>query len=243
MTAPPTIGTFVKFASHQVVELLGGVGLDFAAIDAEHAPFDRTTLDVMMIAGKAVSLPLFVRIPDGEAATILSALDMGAAGLLIPHVDTPEFAANIVARSKFVDGRRGFSRATRSAGFGELPQELVITQGNATAIVCQIESPEAVSNVEAIARTPGVDILFIGRADLALAMGVTATSSALTDAVNRIAAAAHEANKRLGMYVATPEEIPRFSGLGASWFIVGSDQAFLRKGARDAAASIRALRP
>jgi 2-keto-3-deoxy-L-rhamnonate aldolase RhmA len=197
-------------------------------------------MDVMMIAGKAVSLPLFVRIPDGEAATILSALDMGAAGLLIPHVDTAEFAADIVARSKFVDGRRGFSRATRSAGFGELPQERVIAQGNATAIVCQIESPEAVSNVEAIARTPGVDILFIGRADLALAMGVTATSSALADAVNRIAAAAHEANKRLGMYVATPEEIPKFSGLGASWFIVGSDQAFLRKGARDAAASIRA---
>jgi 2-keto-3-deoxy-L-rhamnonate aldolase RhmA len=80
------VGTFVKTLSPHVVEILGPTGLDFAAIDAEHAPFDRAALDLMMLAGRAARLPIHVRIPDTAPATILSVLDVGAAGLVVPHV-------------------------------------------------------------------------------------------------------------------------------------------------------------
>lgn len=224
------VGTFVKTSSYQVIELLGGVGLDFAVIDAEHAPFDRMTIDTMMVAGRAVELPIFVRLPDGEASSILSALDMGAAGLLIPHVDTPEFAAAIVSRSKYVNGTRGISRAPRAAGYGLKSQEAVIAGGDAATIACQIESQEALANVDAIAQVPGVDILFVGRADLALSMRVAPDSPRIGEAVQQIASACRAAGKKLGMFFSSPAEISEFSDQGASWCVVGSDQSVLRKG-------------
>jgi len=90
------VGTFVKTTSPQIIEVLGGAGLDFAVIDAEHAPFDRGTLDIMTIAARSVGLPLFVRIPDMNASTIQSALDLGVTGLLVPHVDSVEQARLLV---------------------------------------------------------------------------------------------------------------------------------------------------
>jgi 2-keto-3-deoxy-L-rhamnonate aldolase RhmA len=228
----PAVGIFVKTTSYQVIELLGGTGLDFAVIDAEHAPFDRTTIDSMMVAGRAVGLPIFVRLPDGQASSILSALDMGAAGLLVPHVDTPESAAAIVSRSKYINGTRGISRAPRAAGYGSRSQDALIVSGDAATIACQIESEEAVAKVDAIARIPGVDILFIGRADLALSMRVSPTSPKIGKAVKHIAEACRAAGKRLGMFFSSPAELSDFSDHDVTWCIVGSDQSMLRNGVR-----------
>ena len=102
------LGTFVKTLSPHVVEILGLTGLDFAAIDAEHAPFDRAALDLMMLAGRAARLPIHVRIPDIAPATILSVLDIGAAGLVVPHVDSAAQAAEVVSRARYRGGVRGF---------------------------------------------------------------------------------------------------------------------------------------
>ena len=77
------VGTFIKTSSPHVVEVLGTTALDFAVLDAEHAPLDRAALDLMMLAGRAAGLPLLVRIPDRQPSTILSVLDIGAAGLLV----------------------------------------------------------------------------------------------------------------------------------------------------------------
>jgi 2-keto-3-deoxy-L-rhamnonate aldolase RhmA len=117
-TSTRQIGTFVKTGAPQIIEILGGAGLHFAVIDAEHAPFDRATLDVMVIAARSVNLPLFVRIPDMNTATIQSALDLGASGLLVPHVDSADEARTLVARTRFIDGERGFSSSPRFAGYG-----------------------------------------------------------------------------------------------------------------------------
>ncbi|MDY6949473.1 MAG: aldolase/citrate lyase family protein [Pseudomonadota bacterium] len=229
----------MKTASHQVIELLGDTGLDFAVIDAEHAPFDRLTIDVMMVAGRAAALPLFVRLPNGDASTILTALDLGAAGLLIPHVDTPDFAAALVSRSKYINGTRGFSRSPRAGGYGSRSQDALIADGDGCMIVCQIESELGVNNVDAIARTPGVDALFIGRADLAMSMRVSATSPELSNAVHRIAQACHGAGKVLGMFVSGPAEFAAFAELGVSWCIMGSDQSMLRNGAQAGTSEFR----
>lgn len=100
LRAGVTTGTFIKTAHPQVVEVLGTSGLAFAVIDAGHAPFDRNTLDLLMLTGRAAKLPLLVRIPDKAGPTILQVLDLGAAGLLVPHVNNAEEARSIVARAR-----------------------------------------------------------------------------------------------------------------------------------------------
>jgi 2-keto-3-deoxy-L-rhamnonate aldolase RhmA len=117
------VGTFVKTASVQVIEILAMSRLDFVVVDAEHAPFDRRDIDLMVLAGRACGLPVAVRVPDSEAATLLSALDLGAAGLVVPHVDTAEQARALVARVRFRGGLRGFSSSPRAAGYGSLQHE------------------------------------------------------------------------------------------------------------------------
>jgi len=136
------IGTFVKTASPQVVEILGTTTLDYAVVDAEHAPFDRGMLDLMLLAGRAAGIPLLVRIPDTAPASILQVLDLGAAGILVPHVDSAEHAREIVARARYRKGVRGFSSSPRVAGYGTMSMKAALDAGDATCVLAQIESRE-----------------------------------------------------------------------------------------------------
>lgn len=226
------VGTFVKTASPHVIEVLGTSKLDFGVLDAEHAPFDRAALDLMMLAGRAAGLPLLVRIPDKNPATILSVLDMGAAGLLVPHVDTVEDAQGVLMHAKYRGGRRGFSGSPRFAGYGTLGMKQALTVGDQALVICQIESPQAVENAAAIAALPGVDGLFIGRADLALAMGFEDAKHAdVAAAADKSIAAALAAGKLAGVFTASVAERDAYAAKGVNWFVFGSDQSLMRQSA------------
>ena len=227
------IGTFIKTASPQVVEILGTTTLDYAVVDAEHAPFDRNMLDLMIMAGRAAGLPLLVRIPDTNPATILQVLDLGAAGIVVPHVDSAAHAQEIVARARYRKGVRGFSGSPRFAGYGTMGMKAALDAGDVSTIMCQIESREGLEAAEAIAVVPGVDALFIGRADLALAMGIEDIRHAdVTAATTRIIKAAVNAGKVASMFVPNAAERDQFALEGASNFVIGSDQSLMRQGAQ-----------
>lgn len=229
-------GTFVKTTSPQVVEILGGSGLDFAVLDAEHAPYDRAALDLAMLAGRAAGLPLFVRVEERSAAAMLSVLDMGAAGVLVPHVDTEQDAREVVAHCRYVGGDRGYSSSPRAAGYGALGMKQAIAQGDRNVVVCQVESVSAVENAARIAAVPGVAALFIGRADLALSMGLdNAQDPRVLEATEGVVRAALAAGKAAGMFVGSVAEREKYRALGVCWFIHGSDQSFLRQAAQAAA--------
>jgi 2-keto-3-deoxy-L-rhamnonate aldolase RhmA len=230
------VGTFVKTTSPQVVEILGGSGLDFAVLDAEHAPYDRAALDLALLAGRAAGLPLFVRVAARTAADLLSALDMGAAGVLAPHVDTAQDASEVVAQCRYLGGERGYSSSPRAAGYGALGMKQAIARGDRNVVVCQIESAAAVENAAHIAAVPGVAALFIGRADLALSMGLDdAQAPGVGEATERVIRAGRVAGKTLGMFVGSVAEREKYRALGVSWFIHGSDQSLLRQAAQAAA--------
>jgi len=226
------VGTFVKTTSPQIIEVLGGAGLDFAVIDAEHAPFDRGTLDIMTIAARSVGLPLFVRIPDMNASTIQSALDLGVTGLLVPHVDSVEQARLLVSRARFVGGERGFSSSPRFAGYGGMGMKQAIAAGDQAVLMCQIESRAALEAAADIAAVPGVAGLFVGRADLALSMGLSdSRAPEVMAATTTILQATIRAGKVPGVALGAPSERDEFEQMGATWFVIGSDQSLLRKGA------------
>lgn len=231
--AQPHVGTFVKTPSPQVIEILGGAGLDFAVLDAEHAPYDRAALDLAMIAGRAAGLPLFVRVLERTAAGLLSVLDMGAAGVLVPHVDTEQDAREVVAHCRYAGGDRGYSSSPRAAGYGALGMKAAIAEGDRNVVVCQIESVQAVENAARIAAVPGVGALFIGRADLALSMGLdNAQDARVTEATQGVIRATLEAGKVVGVFVGSTAEREKYRALGVRWFIQGSDQSLLRQAAQ-----------
>jgi 2-keto-3-deoxy-L-rhamnonate aldolase RhmA len=230
------VGTFVKTTSPQVIEVLGGSGLDFAVLDAEHAPYDRAALDLALLAGRAVDLPLFVRVTDRSAASLLSVLDMGAAGVLVPHVDTEQDAFDVVAHCRYVGGDRGYSSSPRAAGYGALGMKQAIAHGDRNVVVCQIESVAAVENAARIAAVPGVGAVFIGRADLALSMGLQdAQDPRVLEATQGVIRAALAAGTAVGMFVGSNAEREKYRALGVSWFVQGSDQSLLRQAAQAAA--------
>lgn len=232
------VGTFVKTNSVHVIEILGHSPLHFAVIDAEHAPFDRAAIDLLVLAGRAVNLPLLVRIPDTAAATVLSVLDVGAAGLLVPHVDSAAQARELVALTRCRGGVRGFSSSTRAAGYGTLPMAQAVAATQGCFIMAQIESAAAVEAAEDIAAVDGIDGLFVGRADLALSMGELDTKSpSVLKGTERALRAARAAGKVGGMAVGTAAERESFVPMGANWFVVGSDHSLLRQGAQWAAAA------
>lgn len=227
------VGTFVKTTSPQCIEILGGSGLDFAVLDAEHAPFGRAALDLAMIAGRAVNLPLFVRVLDRSAAGLLSVLDMGAAGVLVPHVDSEQDAREAVAHCRYVGGDRGYSSSPRAAGYGALGMKQAIAEGDRNVVICQIESVSAVASAAQIAAVPGVAALFIGRADLALSMGLdSAQDPRVTEATEGVIRATLAAGKTVGMFVGSNAERDKYRALGVRWFIQGSDQSLLRQAAQ-----------
>jgi 2-keto-3-deoxy-L-rhamnonate aldolase RhmA len=233
VTTPMQVGTFIKTCAPQIIEILGNAGLDFGVLDAEHAPFDRMALDLALLAGRAARLPLYVRVHDQQAATMLNALDLGAAGVLVPHVDTEQQARDVVARTRFVGGERGYSGSPRSAGYGSVRMRDALAAGARSFVMCQIESVNAVAACPQIAAVDGVDGVFIGRADLALSMGLDDPQHPqVLQATDTIIRAGLAAGKCVGMFVSSMAERQRFAAQGVTWFVHGSDQALLRQGAQ-----------
>ncbi len=231
-------GTFVKIPWSPVIELLGLAGLDFVVVDAEHAPFDRQDIDLMVLAGRACNMPVAVRVPNCEASTLLSVLDVGAAAVVAPHVDTASQARELVARCRYRGGVRGYSGSPRSSSYGAKGMAQVLAAGDLALVICQIESGQAVEESAAIAQTEGVHALFIGRADLALSMGFDSTAQPQVDvAAERVIEAARSAGKHVLMAVGSVAERDKYARMGVSWFVVGTDQSFLRQGAMNAIGS------
>jgi 2-keto-3-deoxy-L-rhamnonate aldolase RhmA len=198
----------------------------------------------MMLAGRAADLPLLVRVADGSGPAIQSALDLGAAGVVVPHVDSAEQARRVVAHARFEGGDRGFSISARFAGYGTLARARAVAEGDASLVVCQIESAAAVESAAAIAAVPGVAALFIGRADLALSMGIGDPRDPRVDAATqRVLDAARAAGKAAAIFVGDIGEVGALAARGGTCFVVGSDQSLLRQAALGLKAPQRAPDP
>jgi len=237
------VGVFVKSSAYQVIEVLGRTPLDFVVLDAEHAPFDRNALDLCLLAARATNLPALVRLPNLQADTVLAVLDMGAAGVLAPHVQSARAARDLVAATRYRGGTRGISPSGRAGEYGRVSlADHIESQDGSIAVLCQIEDVPGVDNVADVAAVDGVDCLFIGRADLAVAYDATNMDDPkVVDAAGRICAAGRDADVPIGVFLSNIDEAPAFHDWGARLFVVGSDQAFLRAGADAMAGRFREL--
>lgn len=236
-------GTFQKTPSRQVAEVLALSGLDFVVIDAEHAPFGAAEIDAVAGACRPMGFPALVRVPDARGGAIGACLDAGAAGVVVPHVRSAEEAEAAVAAARFTGGARGLSPSGRAGDYGAYGLVDFMQRSDAAVSVwCQIEDVEAIDRIEEIAAVPGVDALFVGRADLMRSMGAETVGDVIVaDAVVRVAAAVRGRGPRLAIHLGHAAEAEAFAEMGFTLFLIGSDQAMLRAQGASTATAIRTL--
>jgi len=234
--------TFVKTADVTVIEVLATSGLDFVVLDGEHSAFDRGRLDACLAVARALDFPALVRISSGSAENILMALDAGAVGVVVPHVDNVETAQAIAKAAHFGRGGRGFAGSTRWAGFATRPMADVLAQDDQTIVMAQIEEPEGVEACEEIAAIEGIDALFAGPADLTVGYGHRDQDNPdLPKALARVGAACSEAGKGCVSWVPNAQVAEQWSSFGMTAFVVASEHTWMRQGAADAAKDIHGI--
>jgi 2-keto-3-deoxy-L-rhamnonate aldolase RhmA len=239
------LGTFIKTPVTHPVEIMGAVGFDFVVIDQEHAPFDRVTIDNLILAGRAAGIDVLVRVPGSEARDILPVLDCGAQGVLVPHVDSRAKALQVVAEARYQGGRRGFTNSSRAGRYGAAGFQEHVAAGDAqTAVLAMIEDVAALEMLPEIVAVPGLDAVFVGRGDLSIALGVdTPAAPAVVSATEKIAAAARAAGVALCAHVERVEspDVAWLRSLGVTAFIVASDQGLMRRAAMQTLSAFRGL--
>ena len=233
-------GTFVKTPSYELVEVFAKSKLDFIALDAEHVAFDRGRLDMCLAIARALKFPTLVRVPSSEPAQILNALDSGATGVIIPHIDSVEKAKAVVKSCRFGHGGRGYAGSTRWAGFATRPMAEVLEQSKTeTIVVLQIEEPEGVEAIEEIAALEGVDGIFVGPADLAVCYGTTDQNApVIRNAIETVGKAAKKHGVTLMTFAPNGNTCDALHDLGVTMFYIGSDHSFMLSSANEVAKTI-----
>ncbi len=236
-------GTFVKTPSYEVIEVLARSGLDFVCLDGEHSPFDRGRMDACLAMARALDFPVLARVGSGTAENILQALDSGAVGIVVPHVDSVAKAQEVAKAARFGNGGRGYAGSTRWAGFATRAMPDVLAQSREeTVVIAQIEEPEAVDAVAEIAGVEGIDGLFAGPADLTVAYGGDAAAvEKLEMALDKIGKAAKAAGKTYMSFVPKAEKARDWVSYGMTMFFIASEHAMMMNAARAEAEGIHEL--
>jgi 2-keto-3-deoxy-L-rhamnonate aldolase RhmA len=233
-------GLFMLTGNSALAELTGLLGFDWAVLDMEASPMSKQDAFhcVQALTGSRCS-PV-VRVPYLSRHHIEHALDIGAHGVLIPKVDTVRAATAAAAACRYPpDGERGINPVRASGYFGNM--ETYLSQANqATYCIVQIESAEAVENVDRIVFVPGVDAIFIGMGDLASAFRQPGemTGPLMDKARTAVLDAARRSGKHAGIFAYSLDLARQYIEEGFSLVAVGNDIKFFREAAMLALAEV-----
>lgn len=169
------IGTMVtEVRQPSVMQLLANAGFDFVIIDNEHGAFNIETIANLCQAGQQLGLTPLVRVPDLTYAYLAQSLDSGAQGIMLPRVTTVAQVQEAVQIMKYPpEGLRGCAFARGHTGFKSGPvAETIAAANRETLLIVQVETRQAVDDLEEIAAVPGVDVILVGPTDLSISLGV-----------------------------------------------------------------------
>lgn len=228
------VGTYQKTPNMMIAEVLGETNVDAVCIDAEHSPFDRKDIDAALLAYRAADKPSLVRVQSSAPEQILNALDCGATGVVVPHVDSVEKAQAIAKSARFGDLGRGYAGSTRAAHYTGKSIAENLENNRRNVVIAQIEDLSALTVIHQIAAVEGIDCLFIGMMDLTVALGCSSPKDEpVVKAANQICSAAISANRRIGMFVADLNDIPYWRDQGVTLFLLGSEHGFIKQGVKE----------
>jgi 2-dehydro-3-deoxyglucarate aldolase len=238
--AHPPVGTWISSASPIVAEAIGCAGFDWGVVDIEHAPELMGVVHLLQALSSTKMLPV-VRVPWNDAVVVKRVLDAGAMTVMFPLVRNADDARHAVQATRYppegVRGMAGMSRATR---FGTLSNPFKSANQN-VGVILQIETPQAIEQLDVIAAVGGVDAVFVGPADLSAALGHIGELH--HPAVVELMAHAVQRCKALGMPVGTlgssAEMVAQYRAMGFDYVAVSSDLGFMMRGAQAAIAALR----
>jgi len=225
------LGLWCSLPSAYVVEAVAGSGFDWLLLDTEHSPGDPLTVLAQLQAIAPYEVSAVVRPASNDTVLIKRFLDLGAQTLLIPYVQNANEAKHAVAAMRYpAEGIRGVSAVTRATRFGRVAGYAKRAHEELCLLV-QIETQEALDDLEAIASIDGVDGIFVGPGDLAASLGHVGelahpdVKRAIEDAIRRI----RSSNKPAGILTSDPAFAKRCIELGTTFTAVGVDAGILTR--------------
>ncbi len=232
----PFLGTFVQSAAPEFVEASAYAGFRFAAIDLEHTYYGVEKMAELVRAGEAAGLSMLARVPALDAVWIKKSLDLDAAGVIIPNIDTAEQAAEAVRLSKFTpEGIRGACPGVRANRYGAGGSEYYENANRDTAVIALVETPEGVKNFDEILRVPGLTAVFLGPVDLSVAMGLKGDLSApeVRQALLEMVDKANRAGVPVGALGLDPVFVRELFARGLSFLAYGIDTILMYQKCRE----------
>ncbi len=225
------VGTFVALPAPESVEIIGKVGFDFVTIDDEHGWMNPETQSSLILAARSTGIAALVRLRENDPKLIGRMMDMGADGVVVPHIDTAEDAQRAVLAAKFFpEGERGVSHRTRSAGYCVANyDEYTATANSRSCLGILIESKAAVDNLDDILQVPGLDFVLVGHKDLSQSLGYPAQTHhpVVMERISMILRKTREAGLMPAVGVSLVEQAIPFVELGARMIFISKDMGLL----------------
>jgi len=243
-----TCGAWAQLCSPLAAEALARGGFDWILVDMEHAQGDMQTLigQFQAIAAAGTGAVPIVRAPWNDLVWIKRILDAGAYGLMIPYVNTKEEAVRAIQACKYPpQGIRGIAGSIRAAGFGRDTASYLKRANDELFTMLQVETPQAIENMEEIASVPGIDALFIGPMDLSTSMGFFGNPGApeVQAAILKAEAKAKKLGMPLGTISGSWEQAKVLYDRGYQIITLVSDAVLVSKAGAEAAAKFREVFP
>ncbi len=233
----------MEFGTRGMAKILEAAGIDFVIIDMEHTGFDMDRVADLIAWLKATSIAPFVRVPQNLYHFIARCMDAGALGVMIANVQSAEEAKRVVDAAKYAPlGGRGLGLGTAHNDFVMPAVDDYLRESNRnTTVICQIESVAGVANAEAIARTEGVDVLWVGHYDLTQSMGIPGQLQhpEFLDALQRVIEAARKSDKLAAIQPGNLEQAQQWVTMGFQVISFGIDFAVYRDALRSSVAELR----
>jgi len=231
-------GTWLTIGSNIIAEVAGLKGFDWLLIDNEHGYGGDGAVIHQVQAISATSAQPVVRVAKNDIALIKRALDAGANGIMVPLVNTAQQAQEAVSYMRYPpDGIRGLSRSNRASEYGDKSTEYFPCVNEKLLKIMQIETLEAVNNVDSIAKVDGADVLFVGPSDLGLNLGISSDldQPEFAEKLKKVTSACKKHGKYAGILVKNKEQLQWAASHGFSLIALGTDLGVLSKGLKQIA--------
>jgi 4-hydroxy-2-oxoheptanedioate aldolase len=238
-------GCWLNLGSAVTAEIVGLSGFDWVLIDLEHGAGSEGITLSQIQAIEHTSTGVIVRAESTEPQRIHRVLDMGAEGVMCPKVRNAEEALKVVKGLHYPPfGNRGVAKMVRATQFGLNFNDYYAKSREQILGIVQIETTEVLNHLDEVAAIDGVDVLFIGPADLSMELGIFGQFEhpLFVEALNKIVAAAKKANTAVGILFFNPDDYQRYHDLGIRFLACGADATFVAEGARTMAGKMSKFR-
>jgi 2-keto-3-deoxy-L-rhamnonate aldolase RhmA len=230
----------VTLAAPETAEILAQCGFDWLFLDAEHGTFGAREIQAVLQA-VGPRLPCVVRVEAAAEVPIKKALDVGAAGIIAPQVNTSHVAEQVVQYAKYSpDGARGVGLG-RAHGYGFSFTQYVSTANEHLAVIVQAEHMDAVENIESIVRVPGVDAVLVGPYDLSASLGRMGEVDHpdVVRAIDRVTGVCQSVGMTLGIFGVSAESVRPYLDNGYTLVVAGVDSVMLGQAARQIVSELK----